>query len=72
MTSCLTPWREKPFQKGSTLEGKNLLLEEQILSYKSSAPWRREAKVKLAELLPLKMYSFTLSLGSRYVGKLII
>ena len=34
-TFCLLCWLEKPFPKGSTLEGKNLLLQEQILSFKS-------------------------------------
>ena len=29
------PWRMKPYKKGSILKGKNLLLGEQILLYKS-------------------------------------
>ena len=36
----------KPFKNGSALKKKNLLLEEQILSFKSWLPLRREAKVK--------------------------
>ena len=35
LISYLFPWKTKSFQKGSTLKGKNLLLEEQILSFKS-------------------------------------
>ena len=35
LCDCLLPWAEKPLNKGSTLQGKNLLLEEQILSFKS-------------------------------------
>ena len=36
MTSCLLPsWIAQAFQNESTLEGKNLLLKEQILSFKS-------------------------------------
>ena len=30
------------------------------LSVKSRHPWKREAKMKMAELLPLKMYVYTL------------
>ena len=33
--SYLLPWQTKLFQKGSTLKGKNLLLKEQIHSFKS-------------------------------------
>ena len=40
-------------KKGSTLEGKNLLLKEQILSFKSLPSFRREAKMNIEELLPL-------------------
>ena len=32
---CLLPCATKPIQKGTTLKGKNLLQEEQILSFKS-------------------------------------
>ena len=35
VTFCLRPCVTKPFRKGSALYGKNLLLEEQILSIKS-------------------------------------
>ena len=47
-------WKGKSFQKGSTLNGKNLLLEEQIFSFKSRTPLRREAVMKKAEFHPLK------------------
>ena len=56
---CLHSWTTWPFQNGSTLKGKNLLLEEQILFYKSIPIWRREAKMKMAELLPLKVNPVT-------------
>ena len=49
----------KLFQKGSTPKGKNLLLREQILFFKSRPSLRREANIKIAELLCLKMYHFT-------------
>ena len=39
---------------GSTLKGKNLLLKEQILSFRGGHLLRRE--VKIVEVLPLKEY----------------
>ena len=66
MTSYLLCWLEMPFEKGSTLEGKNLHLDEQILFFKSRTPFRREAKMKMEELLPLKVFPFTL----RWMGTL--
>ena len=47
-----------PFKKGSTLKGKNLLLMEQSLFYKSWFLMRWEAKMKIKELLSLKVYPF--------------
>ena len=44
----------------STLKGKNLLLEEQILSFKSWPLLRREVNLKKGELLSLKVYKFIL------------
>ena len=44
------------FKMGSTMKGKNLLLWEQILSFKSLSLLRRELKTKMVELLPLKVY----------------
>ena len=41
MIPCLLCWRGKPLQKGSALEGKYLLLEEIIVSFKSLPPFRR-------------------------------
>ena len=49
--SFLLHWKIQLFDMVSTLKGKNLLLEEQILSFKSLPLLKREAK--LAELLPL-------------------
>ena len=34
VTSCLLPGMKKSLKKGSAIKGKNLLLEEQILSFK--------------------------------------
>ena len=39
--------------KGSAFEGKNLLIEEQIISCKSSPLLRRKAEIKLTVLCPL-------------------
>ena len=50
------PEQCRPFKIGSTLKGKNLLLGEQILFFKSWPLMRREAKVKIKEMLPLKVY----------------
>ena len=35
VASSIFPWKTNSFQNGSTLKGKNLLLLEQILSFKS-------------------------------------
>ena len=59
---------DKTSKKGITLIEKNLLLCEPILSLKIRRPLRREAKIqkkkkkekKKSELLPLKVYTFTL------------
>ena len=56
----LVPLTMKPFQKGSSLYEKNLLLQEQILSFKSRPPLRKDTKMKTTELFPLKVYSFIL------------
>ena len=42
------------FKIGSTLNGKNLLLGEQILSFKSRPPFRWEAKMKMKSCFPWK------------------
>ena len=46
---CLSIW-QNPSKVESTLKGKNLLLQ-------SWPHWKREAKMKLTELFPLKVYS---------------
>ena len=48
------PGQCSPFKIGSTLKGKNLLLKEQILFFKSWPLLRWEAKMKIEELLPWK------------------
>ena len=58
MTSCLLSWTMQPFKIGSTLTGKNLLIGEQILFFKSWSLMRCEAKMKIKELLPLKDFHF--------------
>ena len=67
MTSCLLSQATKHFQKRSTFKGKNLLLMEQILTFNSCPLLRRDAKTIRAELLPLKVYPFTLSYQSPYL-----
>ena len=49
---------------GSTLKGKNLLLWEQILFFKSWPLMRWEAEKNIKELLLLKVYPFTLKPSS--------
>ena len=51
------------WKMGFTLKGKNLLLLEQILSFKSKPLLRREPKLKMTELLPLKVYPCTIIKG---------
>ena len=46
---------------GCAHKGKNLLLLEQILSFKSTSPLRWEVEMKMAELLPLKKYPFSIN-----------
>ena len=60
MISCFLCGTLKPFQKGSTHEGENLLLEKKIFSCKGLPPWRRKARNKI-ELLFLKVCPFTLN-----------
>ena len=55
MTSCLLHKVMRTFQRESTHKGKNLLLEEQILYFKTGLPLRKEAIMK--ELLPMKVLS---------------
>ena len=50
VNSRLIFWKTELFQIGSTLPGKNLLLKEQILSFKSLTLLRREAKKEKAEV----------------------
>ena len=45
---------------GSTLKGKNLLQQEQILSVKSCPYEKKETKMKMAVLFPLTMSPFIL------------
>ena len=60
--------------KRSTLKGKNLILKEQILPFTSWPLLRREAKTKLTEFLPLKIYllvfdsEFTNSNGNIFIA----
>ena len=48
----LLPWVTKSFKMGSSLQGKNLLLEEQILSIKSCPQLQRQIKLKLWSSFP--------------------
>lgn len=56
MTSRLLPRMTKPFQKGVY----SFICKSLLLSFKSWSLFRREAKLKMVELLPLKIYPFTL------------
>ena len=47
-------------QRGSTLTGKNFLLGEKILSFKSWPQLIWEVKLKIIKLLPINEYPFTL------------
>ena len=49
---CLLLGMKKTSKIGSTLKGKNLLLWEQILFFKSSFPFIRKANLKMAEFFP--------------------
>ena len=57
----LTFLGDKSFKNGSNLKGKNLLLEE-IPFYKVGPHLIRVVKMRMTELLPLKLYSFILGL----------
>ena len=52
---------------GSTAKEKNLLQNEKTLSFKSWPQLRKEAFIKMAELLPLKVFLFTLKLCWNYL-----
>ena len=56
LASCLLPCNAKSFQKPSSYKGKNLLLEEHILTCKRSFSLSRGAKMNTAELLTLGVY----------------
>ena len=60
----INPYRAK--QKCS----RRHLLEEQILSLKRLPQLRKEAETKMAELLPLKVYPFTLNIGIKMPDQL--
>ena len=51
-------------EMGSILKGKNLLLEEQILSFKSRRQLRRETRMLTEELFALKMNPSTQNISA--------
>ena len=59
VTSCLLALRTKSSQNGSTLKGKNWLRWEQIFFFHMLTPIEMGGKMKMTELLPLKVYLFT-------------
>ena len=63
MTPVCFAAQHSPSKMGLTLKGKNLLHKEQISSFKSRPPFRREANLKMAEVFPLKASPFTLEKG---------
>ena len=52
---------QAPFEKGSTIKGKNFSLWEQILSFYSRPFFQNTAKTVLTELSSLKVNQFSLS-----------
>ena len=60
MTSCLLPWR-------TNLSKEGLFLEDRISSYRGKFfhfrvnPVEKRGKLKMAELLPLKVYIYTVT-----------
>ena len=74
MTSYCISGQVDLVNKGSTIQGKNLLQKEQILFLKSWPLLRKDAKCKVTDLLPLKAYPFaspesvSISLGSIHQG----
>ena len=56
MNVCLVIWVRQLFKMGSTLKRKNLLLEDQILSFRSRSLQKREAKIVELLALHLKEY----------------
>ena len=58
VTSCLLLWAVKSFLNGSTLKEKTIALRGTNSTSAELTPLRREAKMKLTELLPLNMYPF--------------
>ena len=65
MISYLLPIARKPFEKGSTFKGKNLLQKGQILFLKGSRLLKSESKIKTEDLLLMKEYPFNLIPASR-------
>ena len=62
----------EPFQKQFTLKGRNLLLQEQILSFTSWTSMRREEKIKMAELPPWKVCLFPLMSSNEMINTLLM
>lgn len=63
LTSCLFHWRTTPFKSGCALKGKNLLLRRKLflLTFDPVKKKKNEAKIKTAQLFPLKVYPFALN-----------
>ena len=68
ITSFVLPWTTKTFQEGSTLKGKNLLLREQILFFKSLPHFGRDARKKTVPCIPKNLYPFTFMSGNNNFG----
>ena len=60
MTPVCFAAQHSPSKMGVTLKGKNSLHKEQISSFKSRSPFRREANLKMTEVFALKAYPLTL------------
>ena len=69
MTYCLPPWMKKKLLKmESTLKGNNFVASIRANSFYSwLATIVKVSQMKMAELLPLKMYSFTSKCLNQYM-----
>ena len=67
MTSFFLPLITQPLKMGSTLKGKNLVMREQILSFKSLTPSKRgqnkNCSIASPEGLPIHLKSLSMQSG---------
>ena len=61
VTSCLLPGMMRPLRNVFNLLRKEFVAEEQIRSFQNWPAFRTDAKMKIAELLLLRVYLFILN-----------